>query len=71
VGGALLMSRDDYVAVNGFSNFYWRWGFEDDDMYQRIHAVFSNLIRLPQAVGTCIHTHAHLHTNTHISNTQT
>jgi len=52
VGGALLMSRDDYVAVNGFSNFYWRWGFEDNDMYERIHAVFSSLNRLPQTVGS-------------------
>jgi len=52
VGGALLMSRDDYVAVNGFSNFYWRWGFEDNDMYHRIYTVFSNLTRLPQTVGS-------------------
>ena len=63
VGGALLMSRDDYVAVNGFSNVYWRWGLEDNDMYHRIHAVFGNLTRLPQVVGT--HTHAHVHTHTH------
>ena len=61
VGGALLMSRDDYVAVNGFSNFYWRWGFEDNDMYERIHTVFGNLTRLPQAVGTCIHALSNLH----------
>ena len=39
VGGALMMSWRDYVAVNGYSNEYWRWGLEDDDMYHRIRAV--------------------------------
>ena len=46
VGGALMMSRSDYIAVNGFSNKYWRWGLEDDDMYHRIHSIFEDFVRL-------------------------
>lgn len=32
VGGVLAMSMDDFRAVNGYSNMYWAWGGEDDDM---------------------------------------
>ncbi|VDN32356.1 unnamed protein product [Gongylonema pulchrum] len=32
VGGVLAISMDDYRAVNGYSNLYWAWGGEDDDM---------------------------------------
>ena len=47
-----MMSRSDYMAVNGYSNEYWRWGAEDTDMYHRIHAVFKTLVRLPQEIGS-------------------
>ncbi|KAI1718376.1 beta-1,4-N-acetylgalactosaminyltransferase bre-4 [Ditylenchus destructor] len=36
VGGALAISVEDYLSVNGFSNNYWAWGGEDDDMGKRI-----------------------------------
>lgn len=36
VGGALSMRMEDYLAVNGYSNLYWAWGGEDDDMGSRI-----------------------------------
>jgi hypothetical protein len=32
VGGVLAINTQDYVRVNGFSNSYWAWGGEDDDM---------------------------------------
>jgi len=51
VGGALLMSRTQYEAVGGFSNTYWSWGQEDDDMYRRIAAVFHSVDQLPASVG--------------------
>ena len=51
VGGALMMSRSDYIAVNGFANRYWRWGLEDSDMYHRIYTVLKDLVRLPQEIG--------------------
>ena len=52
VGGALMMSRRDYIRVNGFSNRYWRWGHEDSDMMHRINTVLKTLSRLPQSVST-------------------
>ncbi|PAV75961.1 hypothetical protein WR25_13619 [Diploscapter pachys] len=36
VGGALAISMRDYKAINGYSNMYWGWGGEDDDMGKRI-----------------------------------
>ncbi|KAK0427618.1 hypothetical protein QR680_010327 [Steinernema hermaphroditum] len=36
VGGALSITMNDYRAVNGYSNMYWAWGGEDDDMGTRI-----------------------------------
>ena len=36
VGGALAIRVEDYEQVNGFSNSYWAWGGEDDDMGKRI-----------------------------------
>ena len=35
-GGVSAMSRDHFIKVNGFSNLFWGWGGEDDDMANRI-----------------------------------
>lgn len=34
-GGATLFSVEDFKKINGFSNDYWGWGFEDDDLFLR------------------------------------
>ena len=34
-GGVALFSKEDFIKVNGYSNEYWGWGGEDDDMYNR------------------------------------
>uniref|UniRef100_A0A158P638 Beta-1,4-N-acetylgalactosaminyltransferase n=1 Tax=Angiostrongylus cantonensis TaxID=6313 RepID=A0A158P638_ANGCA len=36
VGGVLAVSMEDYRVINGYSNMYWAWGGEDDDMGKRI-----------------------------------
>ncbi|CAF0884061.1 unnamed protein product [Adineta steineri] len=35
IGGVLLLTMDLYKKVNGFSNLYWGWGGEDDDLSLR------------------------------------
>ncbi|XP_042885356.1 beta-1,4-galactosyltransferase 2-like isoform X2 [Penaeus japonicus] len=35
-GGACLMTQDHLARVNGWSNIYWGWGGEDDDMWRRL-----------------------------------
>ena len=44
VGGVLAMTKQQYLAVNGFSNLYWGWGGEDDDMGNRILTAGQTLI---------------------------
>ena len=34
-GGVEMFSKDDFVLVNGFSNSFWGWGAEDDNLYKR------------------------------------
>ena len=40
------MLTTHYKIVNGFSNQYWGWGGEDDDMFNRINMANLGLIRL-------------------------
>ena len=35
-GGVASLSRRHMELVNGFSNEYWGWGGEDDDMSSRV-----------------------------------
>jgi hypothetical protein len=36
VGGALAVTMEHFRKINGFSNEYWGWGQEDDDLYLRL-----------------------------------
>jgi hypothetical protein len=51
VGGALLLSMAQYEAVNGYSNFYWGWGQEDDDFYYRLVSKHGQVVRLSSEQG--------------------
>lgn len=33
--GISAMTREQYVKMNGFSNDFWGWGGEDDDVSTR------------------------------------
>lgn len=35
LGGAILIPKDIFFAINGYSNSYWQWGREDDDFFMR------------------------------------
>lgn len=34
-GGATMFNKEDFEKINGFSNEYWGWGVEDDDLRDR------------------------------------
>ena len=34
-GGVGSFAKADFERINGFSNMFWGWGGEDDDLYQR------------------------------------
>ena len=36
-GGAVVFSKEQVEATNGYSNDYWDWGMEDDDLFWRCH----------------------------------
>ncbi|XP_045522325.1 beta-1,4-N-acetylgalactosaminyltransferase bre-4-like [Pieris brassicae] len=36
-GGVSAMDVKHFSKVNGYSNSYWGWGGEDDDIYKRLH----------------------------------
>ena len=35
-GGVTMFPIDLFKKVNGYSNEYWGWGFEDDDLLMRL-----------------------------------
>ncbi len=35
-GGVTMMNTDHIQLINGFSNQYWGWGGEDDDLLLRV-----------------------------------
>lgn len=41
-GGVTLFPIDDFKKLNGYSNKYWGWGYEDDDLLQRYRLNFDN-----------------------------
>lgn len=51
VGGVLSISLEQFLKTNGFSNSFWGWGWEDNDMYFRIIQSGQMINRLPYDVG--------------------
>ncbi|XP_015596917.1 beta-1,4-N-acetylgalactosaminyltransferase bre-4 [Cephus cinctus] len=50
-GGVSAMSREHFRLVNGFSNAFWGWGAEDDDMANRVKAHGLHISRYPANIA--------------------
>lgn len=57
-GGVTLFKPEDYIAVNGFSNDYWGWGLEDDDLLLRCVYKEMKIERRPGVFRSLPHLHA-------------
>ena len=38
-GGVLTLMKDQFITANGYSNVYFGWGSEDDDLSKRFRKV--------------------------------
>jgi predicted glycosyltransferase involved in capsule biosynthesis len=50
-GGVTSMSRKHFESVNGYSNQFWGWGGEDDDMWNRIRHARLNVSRYHKSIA--------------------
>uniref|UniRef100_A0A224YII7 Beta-1,4-galactosyltransferase 3 n=1 Tax=Rhipicephalus zambeziensis TaxID=60191 RepID=A0A224YII7_9ACAR len=50
-GGVTAVTKEKMLRVNGYSNKYWGWGAEDDDMGRRLLRYGYKISRRPQEVG--------------------
>uniref|UniRef100_UPI00398E9970 beta-1,4-galactosyltransferase 4 isoform X2 n=1 Tax=Pristiophorus japonicus TaxID=55135 RepID=UPI00398E9970 len=50
-GGATAMTKKQFTRVNGFSNRYWGWGGEDDDLRIRVQLHKMKIVRPPLEVA--------------------
>ncbi|XP_065222715.1 beta-1,4-galactosyltransferase 4-like isoform X3 [Planococcus citri] len=51
VGGVFSIKIDHFLLVNGYSNLYWGWGGEDDDMGYRLSQVGLPISRPPASLA--------------------
>ena len=42
-----MLSKESFIKTNGYSNSYWGWGGEDDDMYNRVMFSKQKVTRYP------------------------
>ncbi|XP_069700107.1 beta-1,4-N-acetylgalactosaminyltransferase bre-4-like [Periplaneta americana] len=50
-GGVSAMTKTQFQKVNGFSNMFWGWGGEDDDMSNRVRHHGYHISRYPANVA--------------------
>uniref|UniRef100_A0A8C0XKX0 Beta-1,4-galactosyltransferase n=1 Tax=Castor canadensis TaxID=51338 RepID=A0A8C0XKX0_CASCN len=52
-GGVSALSKQQFLAINGFPNNYWGWGGEDDDIFNRLVFKGMSISRPNALVGKC------------------
>ncbi|GAB1288394.1 Beta-1,4-galactosyltransferase 1 [Apodemus speciosus] len=52
-GGVSALSKQQFLAINGFPNNYWGWGGEDDDIFNRLVHKGMSISRPNAVVGKC------------------
>ena len=50
-GGVTAMRTDLFKQINGFSNLFYGWGGEDDDLFNRIKAKNITVYRQPANIA--------------------
>ncbi|XP_050049401.2 beta-1,4-N-acetylgalactosaminyltransferase bre-4-like isoform X1 [Dermacentor andersoni] len=50
-GGVSALSKELMLRVNGYSNVYWGWGAEDDDMTFRLKHINQTILRRPADIA--------------------
>lgn len=46
-GGAIAITKKQFLMVGGFANRFFGWGAEDDDMYKRVLKAKLKILRWP------------------------
>ena len=64
-GGVTMFPINDYYHINGYSNKYWGWGYEDDDLLWRCKENFFDFNK--KLIPTISHSSAALKFNGHTS----
>ena len=47
MGGVTAFTKKQFYDINGYSNRYWGWGAEDDDISNRVRSYY-NLTEVPR-----------------------
>ncbi|KAF1743272.1 hypothetical protein MXB_3431, partial [Myxobolus squamalis] len=50
-GGVEAFTKSQFMSINGFSNLFWGWGGEDDDLYDRTIRRGFKLHRPPEDIA--------------------
>ena len=67
-GGVTMFSRKSFEAVNGYSNEYWGWGAEDDDVLYRCHLAGLKVQRQSPGILRSLHHHRNINEKEYMSN---
>lgn len=67
-GGVTMFSRNSFQKVNGYSNEYWGWGAEDDDILYRCYLAGLKVRRQTPGVLKSLHHHRNIVENDYKKN---